>query len=285
MSDVELLGAYWTLAAGAQPWSDHEYCPFDLLHRARAAAQAGFRGMGFWHTDLQHLRRAYSFKQIRQVLDDHGITHVEVEFLLDWFMGGERRQKSDSMRAFLLDAAEGMRAHHIKVGDFFNERCPMPKMVEEFASLCKDARERGTNILYEITPQPFSRINTLDEALALTRGAGARNGGLMLDIWHVVRMGMSNEEIAGKLRDTDLIAAELNDGSLEAPIDMVDATVNHRSLVGDGEFDIEGFLAAVRTVGYRGPYGVEVLRADMREWPLETIATRVFDSTMTAFRS
>jgi sugar phosphate isomerase/epimerase len=34
-----------------------------------------------------------------------------------------------------------------------------------------------------------------------------------------------------------------------------------RRLPGDGDFDIAGFVAAVRATGFRGPWGVEVLSA------------------------
>jgi sugar phosphate isomerase/epimerase len=283
MTSVDLLGAYWTLASGAAPWTEQESCPYDLVRRAQAASRAGFMGMGFWHTDLEHLSRHRSFKEIRKILNDNGITHIEIEFLYDWFLDGERKQKSDVQRTLLLDAAEGLGADHIKVGDFFNETTPMPKLIEHFAEVCALARERGTNVLYEILPAQFCQIHSLDSGLELTRGAGAANGGLMLDIWHMVRNGITNEEIVQKFRPTDLISAELNDGFLAPPEDLHDATVNHRGFVGEGEFDVTGFIAAVQAAGYNGPWGVEVLNSEYRKLPLETVAQRAYDTTMTAF--
>ena len=32
---------------------------------------------------------------MKQILDDHGITHVELEFLGDWFLDGDRKKQSD----------------------------------------------------------------------------------------------------------------------------------------------------------------------------------------------
>src|SRR5439155_15756929 len=39
----------------------------------------------------------------------------------------------------LFKAAEVLDAGHIKVGDFFREKCPMSRLVEAFASLCAEA--------------------------------------------------------------------------------------------------------------------------------------------------
>jgi len=221
---------------------------------------------------------------MKATLNSHGIIHVEVEFLLDWFMTGERRAQSDEMRCFLLDAAEGLGASHLKVGDFFNEQCTLDRMVECFAELCRQGRERGINVLYEVTPRPFSRINTIEEALMLIRQADAPNGGLMLDLWHLVRMGITPDDLRRNLGPSDLIRAELNDGSMTPPEDIVDATVNHRMFVGEGEFDIHGFLSSMRDVGYAGPYGVEVLDANVRDWPLESVARHAFETTVRVFQ-
>lgn len=289
MSNVELIGSYWTLASGSLPPDADssgapEYCPFDLVERVEAAAKAGFTGMGFWHTDLQNMAKTRSFSEIKKILDANGIVNIEIEFLLDWFLDGEKKIESDKIKSLLLDAAEGLNARHIKIGDFSNELCPMAKMIERFSSICSEADERGTSVLFEILPQPFSRINTLDDALALTRGAGAKNGGLMFDIWHNVRNGISNQEMMDKLTPNDLVGAELNDGFLARPEDMFDATVNKRLLLGEGEFDVAGFIAALRHVGFNGPFGIEVLSSKLRKLPLDVAAKTAYDTTVAAFK-
>jgi len=290
MSKVELIGAFWTLAGGAVPANPlnsvedkPEYCPFGFRERVEAASRAGFTGMGFWHADLLHVVKTHTLKEMHEILKDNGIVNIEVEFLLDWFLDGERGRAAEKMKSFLMDVAEGLSARHIKLGDFSNEECPLDKKIERFSGICTEARERGFNILYEILPKEVSKIHSLDAGLELTRGAGMENGGLMLDIWHNVRNGTTNQEMIDKLRPTDLIGAELNDGLLERPDDLVDATINHREFVGDGEFDVRGFIDALRQVGYEGTFNIEVLNEDIRQWPLDKIATRAFETTMSVF--
>ena len=275
---VELLGSFWTLAVGADPLGDQR-CLHDFRTRVEIAARAGFTGMGFWHADILEVRKKYSFQDMKHILDAHGIINVEVEWLLDWYCSDARRAASDEIRALLLEAAEVLRARHIKVADLGNDCADVAQMTEAFAPLCRQAAERGTNILFEMLPAQFSRAPSLDQVLAITRGSGARNGGVMLDNLHLQRIGIDSGEIVGKLKVSDLIGVEINDGMLAMPLKFEDSVVNKRLLPGDGEFDIAAFLQALWSVGYDGPIGVEVLNEYIRKWDLKTAATEAFAKT------
>jgi sugar phosphate isomerase/epimerase len=274
----DILGSYWTLAVGADP-SAQQWCAHDFRQRVEIASRAGFNGMGLWHADLVEIRKHYSFSEMKRILDANGIVHIEVEWLLDWFCSGPRRAVSDETRALLLDAAEVLRARHIKIGDLGNDVADVPQLTEEFAPLCRQAAERGTRVLFEMLPSQFSRAPSLDQVLAITRGAGEANGGIMIDNLHVQRCGIGFDEIVAKLTPRDPLGVEINDGTLAMPVKFEDSVINKRLLPGDGEFDIAGFLQAVWSVGYDGPIGVEVLNEYMRKWDLTTAATETFAKT------
>ena len=101
---VDLLASYWTISAGL-PHTDREYSPFDFKDRVQSAASVGFKGFGIWHADLEHILDKYRLKEMKQILDDCGIQHVELEFLTDWFLNGERKKLSDIRKKRLLEAA------------------------------------------------------------------------------------------------------------------------------------------------------------------------------------
>jgi len=275
---LEFIGSFWTLAVGADPLGDQR-CLHDFRTRVEMAAKAGFTGMGFWHADILEIRKKHSFEDMKHILDANGIVNVEVEWLLDWYCTDARKAASDEIRALLLDAAEVLRAQHIKIADRGNDCADVPQMSEAFAALCRQAAERGTNILFEMLPAQFSHAPSLDQVLALTRGSGERNGGIMLDNLHLQRIGIGSDEIVRKLKGGDLIGVEINDGALAVPLNFLDSVVNKRLLPGDGEFDIASFLQALWTVGYDGPIGVEVLNEYMRKWDLNTAATEAFTKT------
>jgi sugar phosphate isomerase/epimerase len=279
MKKVDLIGSYWTLAGKALP-HQKEDSPFDFKDRAAEAARAGFKGIGIWHTDLEKILQKYTHKDMKKILDDNGL-FIELEFIIDFFYRDERRVWSDKMRNLLLDAAEALDAPHVKAGDFAGAPCPMPQMIDEFGKLCEDAKQRGTKILYEMIP--YSVVDSLDKARQMIEGAAANNGGLIVDLWHVVSIGASYDELA-KFPAKYIMGVELNDGPLKMPSDWRDETINHRRLCGEGEFDIKGFLKCLDGLGYKGPFGVEILSATLRELPLRECCETVYRTTMAQFQ-
>ena len=283
MSQVELIASYWTLAGGALPHTDREYSTFEFKTRVEQAARAGFKGLGLWHADLQHVTKTRTLKEMRQILDANGMKYVEIEFLADWFLEpGQRRTDSDATRRRLFDASEALGGRHIKVGDFFRTEVPMPKLIEEFAKLCREAEERGARIAYEL--MPFSKIDSLERALELCKGAGAKNGGIIFDLWHIVKLGIPYERV-WQFPKEYFLGVEINDGyirNLPTP-DLVEETTQYRRLCGQGEFDVKGFTSLMPKSHYSGPVGIEVLSKDLRAWPLEKTARTAFETTAAQF--
>ena len=129
---VELMTLYWT-TAGIFPGAG-EISRFDFKDRVEAAAKAGFKGIGIWHTELEHILHHRTLKEVKMILDDNGMQHVELEFLTDWFLDGARKAESDSRKRRLLEASAALQAKHVKIGDFYNTACPMPRLVEAESS-------------------------------------------------------------------------------------------------------------------------------------------------------
>jgi len=280
MKEIELIGSYWTLAGDVHPHSETEFSPFKFEDRVEAAARAGFRGFAIKEADLEYILRRRTLKDIKHILDDNGMKHVELEFLTDWFCEGEEKKNSDRMKYFLLTAAEALEARHIKVGDFETKITPMPKLIESFTALCKDAENYGTKILFELIVD--STIKTLPETLEMVEGADAKNGGIMIDLWHIVKLGIPYEDVA-RIPARFLLGIEINDGTLECPWSLHEDTINHRELCGEGEFDVKGFVKCMLDAGYDGPWGVEVLSRKLRQEPLEEAIPHAFRTTIAQF--
>jgi sugar phosphate isomerase/epimerase len=280
--NVELLASYWTISGGALPHTDREYSPFDFKDRVEAAAKAGFKGVGIWHADLDHILESRSLAEMKRILDDNGITHVELEFLCDWFLEGDRKKQSDIQKRKLLSAAAALEARHVKVGDFYHENYSMPRLMEAFAALCSDAAESGAKIGFEL--MPFAMIDSLKDSLTMIEGAGAANGGIIFDLWHLVKLGIPYDEVQ-RTPLKWIVGVELNDGTFTAPWSLHEDTVNHRRFCGEGEFDVKGFVECIRKAGYAGPWGIEVLSEELRRLPLQEATAHAFQTTMDHLRS
>jgi sugar phosphate isomerase/epimerase len=280
MPKAELIGSYWTLAGNVHPHSEHEYSPFEFADRVVAAAKAGFSGIGIKEADLAHILQRRSLKEMKQILDDNGMKHVELEFITDWFLDGEKKRKSDETKWMLLKAAEVLEARHIKVGDFDKQTTPMPRLIEAFAQLCADAANCGTNILFELIVDAM--IRTLPETLEMVQGADAKNGGIMVDLWHIVKLRIPYEEVA-RIPARYLLGIEINDGTLDCPWSLHEDTINYRRFCGEGEFDVKGFVKCMLNAGYSGPWGIEILSKELRQKSLDEAATHAFRTTLAQF--
>jgi len=273
---VELMNLYWT-TAGFFPGVSG-ISRFDFKDRVETAAQAGFKGIGIWHTDLDHILLHRTLQEMKMILDDNGIKHIELEFLTDWFLDGARKAESDSCKRRLLEASKLLHAKHIKVGDFYNTDRPMSLIIEAFAALCKDAEDYGATIGFEFMASAM--INNLKDSLAMVESAGAKNGGLVLDIAHVVNLGITHEEI-NKIPLQYLINVELNDGTL--PGSPKHDPSRARRFCGEGEFDIKEFITCVNQMGYTGPWAVEVFSEELVGLSLDELNTQAFQTTMAQF--
>ncbi|MCB8883569.1 sugar phosphate isomerase/epimerase [Acidisoma cellulosilytica] len=276
ISDQRILAAYWTLAGDCFPGGKTEVSPYAFETRVAAAAAAGYGGIGLVHADIQHLRDALGFSRMRAILDAHGMRDLEVEIFSDWFANGERRARSDVMRADLLIAAQELGASHIKIsGDMDGADWPLPVMADAFGTLCAEAARAGTRVGIEI--MPWSNLSTIANTMPVVNAANAKNGGVLLDVWHMVRGHVPFEDI-GRLPADKIISIELDDGPAQPAADLWHETLHDRLLCGEGAFDIPGFLSQVARTGYDGPVGVEILSKDHRILPLDQMAQRAFDS-------
>jgi sugar phosphate isomerase/epimerase len=246
----------------------------------------GFAGIGIWHADLEHVLERYTLREIKQMLDDHGLRHLELEFLMDWFVdeGDDRRKASDRSRRLLFDAAAALDAHHVKVGNIPGTPCPLPQLTERFAELCADAAEQHDALIaYEFMPFDVN-VHSVEAAVEVVGGAGAANGGIAVDTWHLAKLGIAPDDLR-EIPSNLLGWVELSDGQYENLPDPIDEVVNHRRLPGEGEFPIPACVEVCREIGYQGPWGVEVLSEELRNLPIEQIFDRAYETTAAQFRA
>ena len=272
MKAPDFIATFFTLAGNVGPFDANRISPNSLIDRARAAAEAGYAGIGFGDHDIAHLLAIHGAAGVNAILDDHGLRLREVEVLLDWFADGERRIVSDRQRRVMLDAAHAIGARHIKVaGDGIAPFTPLDRVIEAFAGLCDEAAAVGVGVTIELFPP--SSIATLETGRAIVEGAGRRNGGLLLDIWHMVRGGIGMDSIAD-LPIGLVTHVELDDGPAKPQGAFIDETVNHRLPPLEGAFPIAAFRQALERIEYAGPIGIEILSHAFRNMKPHEAADR-----------
>jgi sugar phosphate isomerase/epimerase len=286
MDEPELLALYWTVSGPVDVHVGREWSTFEWRDRCAHAARVGFQGLGLWHADIEHQLQDRSLQEMKAIFDGSGLKYLQLEFLQDFWLPEDdpRRRESDARRRLLFDAAATFGAHHIKVGNIPGTPGELNQITEAFAALCEDAKNHtDAKVVYEFMPFD-ANVKSLDTAIALAAGAGAANGGLAIDTWHMAKLGIAPDDLR-RVPLEYLTWIELSDGQIENMPDPIDEVVNHRRLPGEGEFDIPAYVEVCREMGYPGPWGVEVLSEDLRTLPIDEEFNRAFETTVAQFRA
>lgn len=278
MSRADIVAAAWTTAGDAVPLEGREVSPVPLHERIVAAAEAGFTGFGIVHHDLApYLESGGDLTTLRHQLDDHGMRYVELEFLTDWWLPAESRAASDATLQLLVEAAEALGARNVKIGpDIESGPLDPDRYAAELYRVAEAFAPAGAVVCLEF--MPFSNVPTLAAGAELVYRAGHRNAGLMIDLWHLVRGGISLDELA--VVPLELITAvELDDGDARQIGTGYEDTVLRRKLCGQGDFPVVPFVETLAKMGWSGPWGLEVISENYRRRPIHEALADAYSTT------
>jgi sugar phosphate isomerase/epimerase len=271
MRTPKLTASYVTLAGAgfAEPPR------FTFRQRCEAASAAGFARIGIHLNDLKTLDTA----DVADILLDNNLALGEIEFFAGWAAHGAEtatRATLGKVRELALTTGGG---DHLSSGDLVGG----PLDIDGAAGRLKSAAEAVADVGLNIAVEAFawSAINSVPTASTLLARADSRNTGHLLDVWHFYNTGSTAEAIT-KLDVTTVAAVQLNDGP-RVHDNFLRHARNTRLLPGEGDLDVAGFITALRSIGYEGPFGVESSHPDFRHLDVDEAAARAFDATMKFF--
>nr|WSZ94637.1 sugar phosphate isomerase/epimerase [Streptomyces sp. NBC_00857] len=282
MTTDEFLATCWTTAGDAAPDQNDQRSPLSLRERVEAAAEAGFKGFGLLYADLVEAEREYGLAGVRSLFADNGISHIELELLTDWWTEGPRRAASDAVRGGLLRAIEALGARTLKIGpDVADEPWDLDVWAKEFATLAAQADGVGARLGIEFLP--WSNLRTVYDGLRLVEAADHPAGGLIIDVWHTERAHTPPADLAD-VPGSRIVGVELNDADPQVVCTLFEDTVHRRRLCGEGSFDLPGIVTALRTAGWNGPWGVEILSDTHRVLPVREAAAAAYRTAATLLK-
>jgi sugar phosphate isomerase/epimerase len=263
----KLVAAAWTSAGDTTPMLVPATSPVPITERVAAIADAGYIGMGLIADDLLEIRNSIGFDGLRDLIADHGLTHIEIELLERWWIPRGKPGNSYEVRDLLLDAADVLAPAFIKIGSDLGPRTSDPDaLIDPLRELATQAVQHGTRIAIET--MPFSLIATVPMGAEMISAAAHPGVGLLIDAWHVFRAETSVDELRAALTPEMIFGVELNDAAPDAVGTLFEDTVHNRRLCGEGSFDLNGFITVLRDNGFDGPWGVEILSTSFRVTPV-----------------
>jgi sugar phosphate isomerase/epimerase len=246
--------------------------------RVRAAAEAGFAGMGLYIGEYQRLRaEGARDADLRSVLDQHGMRLIEIEALRGWSAAGPERAAylRTERSVFAMSDALGPGRRVQVVGPYSGT---IDDAAEAFAGVCDRAAEHGLAAAIEFLPE-MTNIPDAATAMQIVTRAGRPNGGICLDCWHHFR-GANDDDMLRAIPPERIFTVQFDDGPRQRvdPDYYTDCT-RYRDVPGEGEFDLAGFLRLLDGMGVRLPLSVEVISADLLRRPAGDVARRLADAT------
>ncbi|MFD1236708.1 sugar phosphate isomerase/epimerase family protein [Pseudonocardia benzenivorans] len=250
--------------------------------RVAAAAAAGVDAIGYSVLEFQDAKRnGIDAKDLAAIAENAAIHVAEVEIGLGFDGPADGRRwgpvsfpwdlpyMDAGVEQDLLDLAGAFEAHHIVVAG--SSHGQGTDTARRFARLCDRAAEVGAKVAIEFLPG--TDIPDIATSLAVVQSADRDNGGLCVDNWHFMR-GNRDDAALRSLPADRVVVVQLSDGPA-APLtdDYFEETLKHRRLFGDGDWDVAGFLATLRTNGVTAPVSIEILSENWHARPIVQTAT------------
>jgi len=263
----ELVASFFTLTgSGFTEPPRHAFA-----QRCRAAAEAGFTGIGMHADDLPRtLAAGLDVAGMWSVLAETGLRIVEIEFLGGWALDGPDTE----LVGRIEDVADALGGRHVSAGEFRGPGHGLDLDRDAAADRLRELAERlaGRGLRVALEAFPWSVLSGPDVAMELLRQADTPHAGLLVDVWHFVNGGGAPELLAD-LPAGGVAAVQLNDGPLVHD-DFLTHARAERMLPGDGDLDVVGLVRAVVATGFTGPWSVECTTTELRGLPVGEVAKR-----------
>ncbi|MFK7733921.1 MAG: sugar phosphate isomerase/epimerase family protein, partial [Pseudomonadales bacterium] len=251
-----------------------------------AAAGAGFDAVTLNNAFYVQAKAAgVSDQEFAQRVRDNGLFVSDIDPLFNWLPGNVTLPGDDAIslctQASMNDVFE---LAHLVGTDLVNAPLGFAnpeseqQIVDGFAALCERAQQENLRVSLEF--MPFNQVSNLETAARIVKQAGCSNGGIMFDCWHHHRGGGVPDDLL-TVPGEHFFAFQLDDALAKPMSDVMEETLNHRELPGEGCIDLPAILKNLDTIGATPVYDVEVFNESLRSLTATQRAEKLYNSSRT----
>ena len=126
---------------------------------------------------------------------------------------------------------------------------------------------------------PLGPVSSITAGLAVVHAAQQGGpAGLLIDSWHFCFGDSTWADLAAVPLD-DIAYVQFTDAlPVESPDRLVRETLHRRALPGDGVLELRRFASTLLDRGFDGVVSMEVLSAELRGLPVDSLTRRLYDS-------
>lgn len=147
----------------------------------------------------------------------------------------------------------------------------------ELETACRAVESINRTLRIAIEHMPTFGLNTLNEAVELTRQVGHERAGVLVDIWHVSHSQDSWADLEAMPMEA-LAYIELCDALPPISDDLGFEMTMRRTFPGQGILEVERFCRLFADRGYRGMVSLEVVSEEWRNGDLDAFARQCLSS-------
>jgi sugar phosphate isomerase/epimerase len=248
-----------------------------------AASNAGFDAITINSAQFEDACKESSLQDVQELIKDNGLFVSDIDPLFNWLPSSPAIPGDDLItRCTRTSAEEIFQVAHALGSDLVNAPLGMAtpeseqEIIDCFGLLCDKAAKENLRVCLEF--MPFNQVSNLATAARIVEKAGCENGGIMLDCWHLHRSGGTPGDILS-VPGEKFFAMQIDDALPNPMEDILDETLNHRRLPGEGCIDLPGILRNLQSQGAQLVYDVEVFQDSLRHLPTNERARLMFEST------
>src|SRR6476660_2529957 len=211
----------------------------EFAERARAAARAGFDGIGlraenYWAAGLDAAAMLATAEQ-------HGVRILEVEYRTAWGTPGDRDEAQQEKERTVFHMARAFGVRHLNAG--LLEKLPLPVMTEAFAALCERA---GPDLTVALEFMPYSGVPDLATAWRIV--PEVPNAGIIIADWHWARARQQGADLHDVPAER-IVSVQLCDVRAEPMEPLRTESLGHRLPPGKGYGDTVGLVRGLTKRG------------------------------------
>ena len=226
-----------------------------------AAFAGGYHGITIWPDDVARARAdGLSLRDIKMLLDDHGLVVTDVDPLLGWCeqampKAGESMFELAPQDAF-FEIGEALNAESVNVVQGFGATLDLDFAAENLAKICDRAADHGMRISFEFLP--WSGVPDVTTCADLLGRTGCTNATIMFDSWHWFR-GARDLEALRKIPGELIGSTQWNDAPATPSANLPEEAMVARLLPGEGDIPLVELVRVLDEIGSTAPAGVEVI--------------------------
>lgn len=250
----------------------------------RAAAGAGFKAVTLNSALYKEAKNSgLTDEEFAQKLQSNGLNVSDIDPLFNWLPSSVSLPGDDVIAVCTQTSMyEVFELAHLVNTDLVNAPLGLAspdseqQIIDCFAELCEKAQQENLRVCLEF--MPFNQVSNLTTASRIVTKAGFTNGGIMFDCWHHHRGGGTAAELL-ELPGEQLFAVQLDDALPEPMDNVIDETLNHRLLPGEGCIDLVQMVKNIESIGANVTYDVEVFNTPLRSFNAAQRAQRLRDAS------